>query len=224
MNKAPSTLRNLKTIISLWKCIKCFPSTLCRRNWKRRFLSDAPSTVTRIRIFESATFSFRIRLPSTPSYPANSAANPDIFASVWTRKCYESENNLKSFGFKHNRIREDGAWKRISCFPSTLRRRDHWSYRIWVWERLEQENHIVIATSSFSKSFLRFNKMFSSSSNEKPVYLNFSGLKRRVDCRIPGHSLTSHWIWCFIFFLYASSLEALRDISSPKSSVVLVTE
>ena len=38
-NEAPSTLRwrNLKTEVSLWKRIKCFPSTLCGRNLNAPF-------------------------------------------------------------------------------------------------------------------------------------------------------------------------------------------
>ena len=48
-------------------------------------------------------------------------------------------------------------WKYIICFPSTLRqmnlkRNNHLSYWICVWGKLDRDNHVIIVTSSFSKS------------------------------------------------------------------------
>jgi len=60
-------------------------------------------------------------------------------------------------------------WKRIKCFSSTLPR----SFWIWVWRKLGQKNHIIDVTPSFSKSSRRF----PSQENEKPAFLNYSGVK-----------------------------------------------
>ena len=45
-------------------------------------------------------------------------------------------------------------WKRIKCFPCTLcgSVHSHWSFWICVWGKLGQVDHVIIVTSSFSKS------------------------------------------------------------------------
>ena len=64
-------------------------------------------------------------------------------------------------------------WKRIKCFPSTLRRRYFW---ICVWRKLGHGNHLIIVTSLFSKNSVF--KMFSVHTIiKKPAFLNSSGLK-----------------------------------------------
>ena len=54
---------------------------------------------------------------------------------------------------------EVSVLKRIKCFPSTLRRTNHRPFWISVWKQLDQGNHVIIVTSSFSKNFVF--KMFS---------------------------------------------------------------
>ena len=92
----PSTLRwrNLKTEVSLWKRIKCFPSTLRRRNlktevslWKR--IKRFPSTLRRRNLKTEVSLSKRIK----------------CFPSTLRRRNFKTEVSL---------------WKRIKCFPSTL--------------------------------------------------------------------------------------------------------
>ena len=78
--------------------------------------------------------------------------------------------------------------KRIKCFPSTQRLRNLKSQQslvICVWGKLAQGNHVIIVTSSFSKSSVF--KMFSVHAtttttttinvNENPAFSNSCGLK-----------------------------------------------
>ena len=61
-------------------------------------------------------------------------------------------------------------------FTRRNKRNNHRSFWICVWGKIRQGNHIIIVTSSFSKSSVL--KMFSRPHwNAKPVFPNSSGLK-----------------------------------------------
>ena len=88
-----TTQRNLKTEVSLWKRIKCSPSTPPRRIWKRRFHS------------ENASNGFR------PHHPEEFENGGFTLKTHQMFSVYTTQRNLKT---------ELSLWKRIKWFPSIL--------------------------------------------------------------------------------------------------------
>jgi len=91
---------------------------------------------------------------------------PALIPVVFFIKCVNMLRPTKALSTLRRRNLKNASslWKLIQCFPSTLRR-EIWkcnnqrSFWICVWGKLGRGNHVIIVTSSFSKSSVF--KMFS---------------------------------------------------------------
>ena len=95
---------------------------------------------------------------------------------------------VKALGFRSRRRNLKMAyslWKRIRCFPSTLRWGNlktcntHRSFWICIWGTLGQVNHMIIMTPSLLKSS-GFNICFLSTRKRKAHVFSFLRFERRL--------------------------------------------
>ena len=75
-----------------------------------------------------------------------------LFALEWYRKPAWLIHYNTTIVLRRNLKTVFSLWKRSECFPSTLRRRNHWQQKRLSVPLSVRVNHMIIMTSSLSKS------------------------------------------------------------------------